>query len=226
MPEPTPTTDKKGLSKKTIYIIAGIGGLGLVLLWKSKKKSEGKTSEETNPYTAQAFIPVTAENVGGVGAGGGSLGTSEGSQGLIEAQEKNQEFITNLLKTENERQELQSKSENERFEKLIERITNQTGGGSPSSGQNPGGGGTASPPSGGTPPAPPVPPVYPPGPGPTPPGPGPTIVKCPSSYPLYNPANGPVGANSCYKYSHERCADKARPYKHVYQNGKIVCSSV
>jgi hypothetical protein len=48
--------------------------------------------------------------------------------------------------------------------------------------------------------------------------------SCPPAFPDHNAARGPVSSRSCYKYSRERCANKAMPYKHVYQNGEVVCS--
>jgi hypothetical protein len=184
MPDPVPTTDtapgKPKLSKGVI-IALGAGG-AILLYYLYKKKKEGESGEGT-PYTSQSFIPVTSENVAGVGApgsAGGSIGgEGAGLEALIQANKENNEATQNYLRTGQEAQREQTKEINEIKRAEIEHpapapVINITGGGPPAEGQKGSSGGSG---GGGTP-------------NKTNPPPAST---CPSAYPISN------GQGGCYK---------------------------
>lgn len=204
-----PTTDvgpKKKLSKNT-YLLIGGGAIILFFIYRSKKKKEEEGTGTANPYTAQSFIPVTGENVAGVGAGGYSGGAPAGeSQAfsiLQAAQKENTEFLTNFLKSSKEEKEANDKANKEFLTTLVGSLS---GGGAPSQGQ--------------LAPAPvPVAPATGGG------GSGATGTNrpsgCPSSFPNYNSRNGAPGPKSCYRISRER-AKKSGYVIHGYQDGHEV----
>lgn len=201
--DPTPKGPKgKGKLPKWALPVGAVVILGGILYLRMHKKEEPASATEpgTQGLSNQSFIPVTGENVAGMGAAGsGSVG-SEGSSGT------NSELLAEIIRGNRE-------AETRFREEVVNTL--HTGGGAP----------TTPAPEGGF--AAPPPPYYPtpaPAPAPAPPPPPRPSAKCPSSFPDYNPADGPVGPNSCYKYSRDRCPDKGRPYKHVYQNGRVVCS--
>src|ERR1700746_1634532 len=152
MPDPVPTTNskpKKPLSKTTIILLMAGGAVAVYYIWKKKKEAAETTSI---PYSSQAFIPVTGENVAGAGATG-SIGNSGGASGeftgvLEQAQKENSELIQGFLKqTQEERRESEG-LRREEFKSYLETIKGLTGGGVPV--------GTG-PPSGGTPKGEPTP---------------------------------------------------------------------
>lgn len=202
MPDAVPTErvpggkPKKKLSKTAII---GIGAGALVLLYIVKKKKETEEGTEGNPYTSQAFIPVTGENVAGVGAGSsGNLSGESGTGGLLESQTKYQEFLTEFLGKDTEARERQESQEHEFLSKLIENTLAQTGGGPPGEGQNGSGGGSGGGGSGPTPVNPPSPP--PPPSQPTkPPAPTPVQYKnitCGNGCPGHEYPHGKQGKGS------------------------------
>jgi hypothetical protein len=206
MPEPTPTTDTGGkkLNKTGIILIAAGGAVVAYLIYKKKQESAG-----SNPYTNQAFIPVTGENVAGAGApftgagggSGGGSGSGEFISLLEQSQKENQQTMLEFLKNEQqeraqaasqqyEREAASRQSERELFRELFR---GSTGGGAPSSGQVNTNGGQASPPSGGSnaaPPPPPAPVVT--GGGPQPP----SGNGCPSNRP-YRSSRGCYSLRTC-----------------------------
>jgi hypothetical protein len=208
--DPTPTTSTPGAGKKktTLYILIGVGALGVFFLYRSKKKSE-ETGKEQNPYTAQSFIPVTAENVGGVGAqGGGGVSSGSGNSGneatnqaLITALQEQNKSVIEYLKSVRESQS------NQPPPTQAPPITIITGGGPPAEGQPGTGGGSAGPPSGGTPGGQPETPK--------------SIGGCPPGW-KYNPGNGRPSPHSCYRESREKCHG-GRCHIHGYQDGHEVC---
>ncbi len=207
MPEERPTrlagggepTSGKKISKKTSLIILGsviaIGGV-LYLMRKKKQSEEPTVATEAGALTSQAFIPVTGENVAGLGSGGGGYSTG-GSQ---EANSQLLEYI-NL---NNQKQEHREEVEKNFLNGLIEKLG--TGGGPPGP-EGPAG-----------PQGPPAAPPASPTPTPSPPT---KPASCPSAYPHYNPAKGKVGPQSCYKIG--KCNNKSRPVAHDYQSGPTEC---
>ena len=217
MPEPVPTTDgPKGKGKKlpTWTYIAIPGALIIVfLIYKNKKAKEEEGTGTANPYTAQSFVPVTAENVGGVGAAGGGVsggGNTEGLQFLSESQKTQNEFLKEFLGSQREAQREEAKGNKEFLEKFSENIKAQTGGGAPASGQVGTGGGAASPESGGTKASPPPPPVG-----------NKCGVGAHAEFPKWNPADGAPSNHSCYRISREK-AKKSGYVIHGYQDGREV----
>jgi len=192
---------------KWALIAGGVGIVGVVYYVKKNKEStEGNaTAPADQGLTSQAFIPVTGENVGGVGAGGGgSVGGESGTSALLglvtEENKQNQEF---QREQNTALREYLASSTAETQRNFQETLKGLTGGGAPSTGQSTGasteqssGAGTASPPSGGTPAAPPAPPAAPPAP---PKQPAYHSVKCP---------NGCEG--HYYSPSHIECQTKVK----------------
>jgi hypothetical protein len=181
-----PTTDGPAQGKKLSkgVIIALVAGGGFLLYYLYKKKKEGEVSATgEGGYTGQSFIPVTGENVAGVGApgsGGGSIGgESAGFEALLQANKENNEATQNYLKSGQEAQKEINRENNEARIKEAE-IKNTsstaaiTGGGAPASGQASSGAGSGGGGSGATTTN------------------KPSAPTCPSSYPI----NGPSG---CYK---------------------------
>jgi len=209
----------QGKLPKWVILVAVAGVAAFVIL---RKKTTPTTSNATElgaqGLSSQSFIPVTGENVAGVGAGyGASQGEGVGAltQLFTSEQEQTQNYMREQkleqaeIRTQQEQENREARQgEHEYITALIESL--KTGGGPPASS------------GAGTSPAPPtVQPSPPPTPAPPPPAPA---ASCPSSYPDYNPANGAPGPHSCYKYSRERCSNPQYPYKHVYQDGHVVCS--
>lgn len=51
--------------------------------------------------------------------------------------------------------------------------------------------------------------------------------SCPTSFPKYNPAEGPVGKKSCYKCERNTTSSKNKyPWVHVYQDGHKIQTTV
>jgi hypothetical protein len=196
---PESTTKPTGKKLPMWVWIAG-GGAVVVGVYIYKKKKEKEEEEPSkNPYTAQSFIPVTAENVAGVGApqvSGGGVANTENLQFLTqlfqsqretqrEEEAGNRAFTAELLKTVRETASSQ-----------IPQVTVVTGGGAPASGPS-----AAGPPSGGTPKSTPAAPT------------------CPSDFPNYNPARG-AAPGACWRWSRTtsngcKC--------HGYKSGALEC---
>jgi hypothetical protein len=215
-PEGTPTVGPRVSKKTTVLVIGSVLAIGalIYLMRKKKQREEPTLGTEPGALTSQAFIPVTGENVAGIGAGGGGL--SYGGQPPQESNTALLEYIKSNKEDTLKHEEL----ERNFFAELINKLG--TGGGAPGSQSTPAPSPSPTPAPPYAPPSPPTPaPPYAP---PQPPAPSPIpTAKCPSSFPLYNPADGPPGPNSCYKYSRDRCPGP-RPFKHVYENGRVVCS--
>ncbi len=136
--------------KVPFTVIVLIGGAVVVGLVAFKKKSSGTAgSSEEAELGRQAFIPVTAENVGGVGAGGGGMSSGNGAElgQLLTQQQANSEWLAEFLKE----QQQENRTLYETLSKTL------SGGGAPTS-TNPVGVVNAPPQNGGTPPAAPNPP--------------------------------------------------------------------
>ncbi len=167
MPDAVPTERVPNSGKpakklsKTAIIGIGAGAVVLLYLFKKKKQKEEEETGPNSPYTSQSFIPVTGENVAGVGAGGSSgFGGETGSGALIESQKNYQELIASFLTQETESRRESEANNREFFKGLEESLRSQTGGGPPGEGQNGSGGGSGGGGSGPTPtkkPAPPPP---------------------------------------------------------------------
>ena len=141
--ERVPNTGKPGKKiSKTAIIGISAGALVLVYILKKKKEKE-ETGTPGSEYTSQSFIPVTGENVAGVGAGGsGGFGGETGSGSLLESQKNYQELISSFLTQETESRRESEANNREFFKGLEESIRSQTGGGAPGEGQNGTGGGS------------------------------------------------------------------------------------
>lgn len=214
MPEPTPTTTGPKASKKlpTWALAAGavviVGGIFYI---KSKRAKE--STGEATPYTSQAFIPVTGENVAGVGAGFGSTGATVGNteteSALLHAYEEQSKNTLQFLTESRKSQEQEGIANREFLKTALENIRNTTGGGPPSEGQKSTGGGSGGGGEGAKPTNQPAPPH--------------AAAKCPKAYSLWNPANGAPSPHSCYRPAaggHE-CPHSKK--KHEYQDGHHVC---
>lgn len=199
-----------------VGIVILIGGAYYIY----KKKHEGTQEKvtEQNPYLAQSFIPVTAENVTGVGAVRSAPSGEEGTA-LLQAAQENQskifEFINNKEDrrtqekiTESERQGEKEGLQFERQLRLAELTQSLTGGGSPSSNPNPGTV-TATLAPGSV--APPI--ASPPAPSSN----APTSSNCPADFPLFNPEPG----RGCYRIS--RTTTQGGCICHGYKNGQLEC---
>ena len=217
-----PPTNKK-LPKKTL-IIGGVAVLGIgYLIYRRKRNAEQEPkATEVNPYLAQSFIPVTANNVGGVGALSG-VGSTESNTALFEAQKENQKTILEFLegkdarklqREENAERKAEGKAEREfsLAEFLAEHNLNLTGGGAPVGNTNEG---TVTAPAPITP-APAPPPSPPPAPAPPNTNQG-GAGSCPAEFPLYNPAPG----KGCYRISRTQTAGGC--ICHGYKSGKLEC---
>lgn len=198
-----------------------IGG-GFYILKKKKEKEEEPKATEVNPYLAQSFIPVTANNVAGVGAVSMGTGPSVGEgEALLNAQEENRKSIFEFLENKENRKsterlaasERQGEREGLQFERdlrLQELTNNLTGGGAPVSNSNPGV--IAVPPV--------VPTVAPPEPS-APPAQSPPAVGngCPPEFPLFNPAPG----KGCYRISRTKTGGGCEC--HGYKSGELECQT-
>jgi hypothetical protein len=198
MPDKPKAPQGKKLPKWAIPVGA-VAVVGIVLFLKKKQApTEGNATEPgTSGLSNQSFIPVTGENVAGVGASGG---------GTVESGSNNTELLREIIKGDKESAVEQSKEQHLFFEQLIASLG--TGGGAPSTPAP--AGGVAAPPPESQPAAPPA--VAPPAPAPAPPPPAPKPAGCPGSFPL----RGPHG---CY---HDiTCGNGCQG--HRYQNGMTEC---
>lgn len=187
--------------------------IGGVIVLRKRKANQGQATEPgAEGLSNQSFIPVTGENVAGVGAG------NYGGTG-----ENNNAFLAELLKGNAEQQREQSKQFQEYMrENNLQTQTGQeaernflrellanlgTGGGAPTTG---GAVGTVTAPPVLAPPAAPAPPA----PAPSPPPAPPVASGCPASF----PNKGPHG---CWRWS--RTKTGAGCSCHGYQNGVLEC---
>lgn len=213
--KPKPKAGKKLPTWAIIGIV--VVAVGLVYLLRKKKSAEAPANAtEAQGLSNQSFIPVTGENVAGIGATGGGSSGGGGESNIASLFAEEQKTTQEYMREQRAESAEARKSEREFFAELFRNLG--TGGGPPSNGNQK---------APYTPPQPePPPPPPPPGPAPAPPHPpAPPSAKCPAEFADYNPADGPVGPHSCYKYSRERCPNNAYPYKHVYQDGHVVCSN-
>ncbi len=200
--ERVPSSNKPGKKIPKVAII-GIGVGALALLYFLKKKKEKEESSPTgSEYTSQSFIPVTGENVAGVGAGGsGNFGGESNSSALLEAQKSYQEIVQSFLTSETESRREQEAGNREFLKEITESIRSQTGGGPPGEGQSGSGGGSGGGGSG-TKTAPPSPPVV---------SKEKSQPSCGGKY----PNKGPHGCYYSYKKGNKTC--------HKYQSGQDEC---
>lgn len=216
MADKPPTPKVKGKLPKWAIPVGIAVALAAIIVLK-KRKSTGKATEPgAEGLTNQSFIPVTGENVAGMGTPfGGSSGSSN-----------NEGLLTNFLKEQQQENTVRQGEERVANRESIEReqsffqqiISNLgTGGGAPNSSGAPGTTTAPAPPA--TTPGPSPPPYTPP---PAPP-PAPPAPSCGPGW-IWNPADGAPGPHSCWKYSRDRCP-APRIYKHVYQDGHVVCAS-
>jgi hypothetical protein len=218
MADTPPTPKVKGKLPKWAIPVGIAGIFAVIIVLRKRKPAAGNATEPgAEGLTNQSFIPVTGENVAGVGAGNyGSSSSSNNEAFLREFLREQKEEGT--VRRQEEKGEQQGIREREQsfYEKIFANLG--TGGGAPASSGAPGIS-VAPPPEAA--PAPSPPPASPPPPAPAPPAP-----KCSGEFGIWNPANGAPSPHSCYKYSRDRCADKRWPYKHVYGDGHVVCSPV
>lgn len=122
-PKPKAPSGKK--VPKWAIPVGGAVAVGLVILLLKKKGSgsENATEPGTEGLSNQSFIPVTGENVAGVGAGGGVGGGETGSG-------NNDTVLAELIKGDNEKSEKQEERNNKFMESIIANLG--TGGGAPS----------------------------------------------------------------------------------------------
>jgi hypothetical protein len=193
MADKTPKAPKvKGVNKK--YAVPAVIVLGIALALYLKKKKEVAPSEVSGTelgagegLSRQSFIPVTGENVAGVGASGSTESSTS----------SNTELLTEIIRGDRESNQEQN-AQNQEFLKAITESL-RTGGGAPTE-TAPVGVVTAPPQYGATPP-----PSSPSSPAPKPPAkPSPpsfTVIKC---------GNGCQG----HKYSSGKVECQVRNAKH------------
>ena len=187
----------KKLPKWAIPVGAVALGGGYLLYKKKKKDEESVKQGEVNPYLAQSFIPVTAENVAGVGAVRG-VGGEENNTALLDAQKENEQLIFSLLENQQQASREREAANFEFIKALRETTTSVTGGGAPTGGAATGT--VVATTTGGSSPV-----------TNTPQG------GCPSDFPLYNPAPG----KGCYRISRHKSPGGC--ICHGYKNGKLEC---
>lgn len=167
MPDKTPKGPKvKGVNKKYAVPAVIIVGIALALYLKKKKAVEPSSVSGTEPGTQglsnQSFIPVTGENVAGVGASGG--GTTESSN--------NTQLLTEIIRGDRESTQEQNVQNQDFIKSIVEGL--RVGGGAPT--ETAPVGVVAAPPQGGAtpPPSSPSSPAKPPAPS----SPSYTVIKC------------------------------------------------
>lgn len=213
---------KKTIPKKWVFPVSVAVLAGGYYIYKKKQKSSQQKATEVNPYLAQSFIPVTAENVAGVGALSRATNPEEATA-LLATQEENFQailgFIENRERNKNEfaleKSTRQGEKEANRFSydlALKELTNNLTGGGSPSGETNDGTVTATTSPgqlSGGSSnvPIPIVESSHP----------QPVSAGCPPTFPLYNPAPG----RGCYRIS--TTTTKGGCICHGYPSGQLEC---
>jgi len=197
------------------YALGAIG-LGAAFWYYKKHKEEKELAESTTSEVGTTEVPYSGEPEGypySVGGGGGGLAGGAVGNPNETAQEFH-ELFGNIQSFEKESAQGQSefdksiaqsiaesnKSVGEILKGSFESLKNTTiaaggGGGAPSS-PGPGGTTTAQPPPTAAP-------------------------SCPSAFPEYNPARGPVGEHSCYRQSRTKSGGGCGC--HGYQDGKLEC---
>jgi len=206
MAEPTTPKGKIGGKKLPKWAIpAGAVGVVLIVLMLKKKRAASEASA-TEPGTEglsnQSFIPVTGENVAGVGAGlsgGGSAGGEGGN---------NTELLTEIIKGSKEESAANAQSNRELIAALL-----GTGGGAPSS-SGPQGTVQAGAPE--TQPAAPPTPAPAPAPKKAPPPPDRCGAGSHADFPNGTPPD-------CWRVSRTRSGGGCECHGH--QNGKLVCQA-
>lgn len=197
-----------------VGVVVLIGGAYYVYKKKKQSEEEPKATEQ-NPYLAQSFIPVTAENVAGVGAVSATTGpNSEEGTALLNAAEENRKSIFEFLENKERRRteeslaasQRQGEKEGLQFERQIRlaELTNSlTGGGAPTAAAAAPVGTVVATSSPGS--------VAPPTSNAT------SDNNCPPDYPLFNPAPG----RGCYRISKTRTGGGCEC--HGYPNGQLEC---
>lgn len=207
----TPTSPKvKGKKIPPLAIgAAAIAAVGIVIyLRKKAASSTGTSSSEpgTEGLSNQSFIPVTGENVGGVGASGGGGSSNTNGEGALlgevlktnieSEKEQNKEFQEFIANSDKENRESQAKF----YESVTANLG--TGGGSQAA---PGAPGTVTAPPESHAAAPSPPPAVPPS------QPAPPAKPAPPPYKIIKDGQG----CECHQYSnHTECQVKT--------NGKCV----
>lgn len=207
MPEPTTPKGKK-LPKWAIPVGIAVVIGGVIVLRKKKAATSSATEPGAQGLSNQSFIPVTGENVAGVGAANYGEQSSHNNEGFLREFLQSQKEEAGTRRAE-EKAENQSARERETsfYEKII--INLGAGGGAPT-GAAPGGVVVAPPQGGATPqPSPPV--IAQPPAQPAPPKPA-----CPG--PKGFPYQGPHG---CWHWSKEKTAQGCSC--HGYENGTLEC---
>lgn len=196
MPDAKPNVKAGKKLPKWALPVGAVGVVAAVLYLRKKKSGEAAAEpSNTEQLNRQSFIPVTGENVAGVGASGGSgsSGSGEGSSNLME-----------FLKLQSEENK-ESRAQEQGFFREV--ISTLTGGGAPTS-QAPAGV-VQAPAQGGATPSPPAP--NPPAPNPPAPSP-PKGNRCPPSHPY-------VGPHGCF--ANVTCGNGCAG--HRYTNGTTEC---
>lgn len=121
---PKPKVGKK-LPKWAIPVGAAGVILAVLIIKKKQSATAGSATEPgTEGLSNQSFIPVTGENVAGVGAGGGISGGETGAN-------DNQALLAELIKSNKEEQGAQDRANKEFLAGILANLG--TGGGAPSS---------------------------------------------------------------------------------------------
>lgn len=203
MADPAPPKGKIGKKLPKWAIPAGAVGIVLAVLILKKKQAAnaGATEPGTEGLSNQSFIPVTGENVAGVGAGLSSGGGESGGA-------DNTAFLTEILKMNKEESAERAQREREYWEHQRESLG--TGGGAPSSPA----------PEGGI--AVPTPMTQPPSPAPPPPKapgkPTPAPARCGQGSHKDFPNGTPP---DCWRVSRTKSGNGCECHGH--ENGRLVC---
>lgn len=140
----TPQGKGPKANKKTMLIVGGAALAILVFLFLHKKSSESAGTKATEPGTEglsnQSFIPVTGENVAGIGAGSGGGASGESGSGSTQVLS---EFFTQEQQSTREYMQAQQQESKEARQNEKEWLSSVlanlgTGGGSPTSNGVPG----------------------------------------------------------------------------------------
>jgi hypothetical protein len=208
----------KKLPKWVIPVVAA-GLLAVIVLRKKQSAGTKATEVGSEGLTNQSFIPVTGENVAGVGAA--NYAAAEQSSNLqsifTQEQQRTQEYMKEQRQEQKETTEQfvrqgqeQREAERNWIQELISTL--RTGGGAPST---PAGGGSTPvpPPPTQTPTPPPAPPPYTPPPAPAPP-----------ANPCHNPAFPNPGPHGCWRWSRTKTGSGCSC--HGYENGVLECEHI
>jgi hypothetical protein len=197
------------------WAVGAVGLGGALYLYKKHKQQQQELLEKRSESSSEAPVIAGVENpaeefpysIGGLGGGGsGAIGNA------LESQNELRELFQQQGTQSKEFEESFTKSEKEFNERIMQQLKEageKTTASAPVTVSQGSGGGAPSAPTGGVV---------------TVQSPVTAAPTCPPAFPDHNPARGGVSEHSCYKYSRDRCANKAFPYKHVYQDGTVVCS--